>query len=52
VLKGKLVVDAILMTSIQSILQDEHGDAVKVGSTAMQQLLITAYSHSYRSQRW
>jgi hypothetical protein len=30
VLKGQLVVDAILMTGIHTVLQDEQGEAVKV----------------------
>ena len=34
-LKGKLVTDALFMTGIHSILQDEQGDAVKVCGTAM-----------------
>lgn len=33
-LKGELVVDAILMTGIHSILQDDQGDAVKVRGAA------------------
>jgi hypothetical protein len=34
VLKGELVVDAVLMTGIHSILQDDQGDAVKVRGAA------------------
>jgi hypothetical protein len=42
VLKGKLVVDAVLMTGVASVLQDEHGDVVKVSHTcAVQQLCPT-----------
>lgn len=35
VLKGRLVVDALLMTGIHSVLEDEAGDVVKVGFSSI-----------------
>jgi hypothetical protein len=40
VLKGTLVVDAVTMTGVSSVLQDEHGDVAKVSCTAAPHVLL------------
>lgn len=47
VLRGKLVVDALLMTGIHTVLQDEQGEAINVRSL---QIAFTAESASRQQQ--